>query len=194
MAKRKSTYSLLPSQLDITSQILISVGKLIAVWANCETCFYAVYFCLAGRPNGNADIAWASALSTRRRMELVHNLLRYEPDIQENTREELIACIGEFEGATRIRNYFCHARYRTEDDDETIASIDQWGLAPIRKVTDRIFTEKSKPANKDTVNQICCAADRCVELNERVTKCVYDLREQLKLVHVKLPPLRKPST
>src|SRR5258706_9251962 len=89
MSEQPSTYSQLPTNMDLTEQILISIGKLIVVWANCESCFYAVYFCLSGRPNRNADIGWASIQSTRRRMELVYNLLRFDEQISKQTKSEL---------------------------------------------------------------------------------------------------------
>lgn len=130
--KPASTYSLIPPELDVTTQLLLSVGKLVAVWANCESCFYAAYFCLAGTPNGNADIAWASILSTRRRMQLVYNLARHERRLSDDTRSKLLRCLEEFEPATEARNYYCHSQYTTDHTEETLVSIDNWGLAPIR--------------------------------------------------------------
>lgn len=189
MPVNRSTYSLMPPNLDLTCQILISVGKLIATWANCETCFYAVYFCLAGRPNGNADVAWASILSTRRRMQLVYNLLRYDTEIAEQTKSKLFRCLEEFDAVTAIRNYYCHARYRTDEDEETLVSIDQWSLAPMKNTTDPIFRQKSRPANKETVNHICSTADRCVEISERVTKAIEEIRAQLRIEHGNFPPV-----
>lgn len=189
MTRQKSTYSLLPPGLDLSCQILISVGKLVAVWGNCESCFYAIYFCLGGRPNGNADVTWASILSTRKRMAVLNNLVRYEDTLTESTKTEILRCLDEFASLTLIRNYYCHARYATADDEETIVSIEQWSLAPIKTLSDPIFKERSKPANKDTVNQICSTADKLVELSWRVTKCAYKVRDELKLDHLSWPPL-----
>jgi hypothetical protein len=189
MAAQPSTYSQLPANLDLTEQMLISIGKLIVVWANCESCFYAVYFCLSGRPNGNADIAWASIQSTRRRMELVYNLLRYDEQISKQTKSELFRCLDEFKAVTEARNYYCHAQYATDETAKILVRIDQWGLAPINNTEDPIFKEKSKPANKETVNQICYMADRCLDIIYRVADCVYLLRDELKLQNVDLPPL-----
>ena len=185
----KSTYSLIPRDLDLTCQILLSVGKLVAVWGNCESCFYGIYFCLAGRSNGNADVTWASIYSTRKRMEILHNLVRYDADLPEDTKAEIFGCLAEFDALTLVRNFYCHARYNCEEDDETIVSIEQWGLAPIRKPTDPIFKEKSRPATKDTVNQICSTADRIVELSRRVSRQAYRVRDCLKLDHLNWPPL-----
>ncbi len=185
--KTPSTYSLIPAGLDVTVQLLLSVGKLVAVWANCESCFYAAYFCLAGTPNGNADIAWASILSTRRRMQLVYNLARHETRIAEATRSELLRCLEEFEPVTEARNYYCHSQYTTDHTQETITSIDNWGLAPIRGTTDPIFKQRSKPANKATVNEICSIADKCVDISHRTAKCVDEIRAQLKIDYFSLP-------
>jgi hypothetical protein len=104
MTNAKSTYSLMPAGLDLTCQILTSVGKLVAVWSNCETCFYAIYFCLGGRTNGNADVTWASVLSTRPRMIMLHHLVRYETEIDDRTKSEILKCLGEFKSLTGIRN------------------------------------------------------------------------------------------
>jgi hypothetical protein len=194
MSEQPSTYSQLPTNLDLTEQILISIGKLIVVWANCESCFYAVYFCLSGRSNGNADIAWASIQSTRRRMELVYNLLRFDEQISKQTKSELFRCLDEFKAVTEARNYYCHAQYATDETAKILVSIDQWGLAPIKTTHDPLFREKSKPANKETVNQICYMADRCLDVVYRVGDCVYSLRDELKLQDVNLPPLPKGKT
>ncbi|WKA27063.1 hypothetical protein [Bradyrhizobium roseum] len=191
MPKAPSTYSLIPKELDTTQAILMCIGKLIAVWANTEACFYAVYFCLSGHPSGNADIAWASILSTRRRMDLVYNLLRYENELDAEIKTELFECLERFRAVTEFRNQLCHSMYTTEPpENEKLVSIDQWSLAPIKNITDPIFKEKSKLANAATINEICCIADRCMEINERVTKSVYKIRDQLKLQHVVLPPLQ----
>jgi hypothetical protein len=64
-----STYADIPKDLNIQEQMLICIGKLVTEWANLESVFYVAFFCLAGRPNGNADIVWASVESTNRRME-----------------------------------------------------------------------------------------------------------------------------
>jgi hypothetical protein len=189
IANRPSLYSLIPTGLATTDRILISVGKLVSVWANCESCFYAAYFCLSGRPNGNADIAWASIQSTRRRMELIYNLVRYDPDLSDLTKSEIFKCLDDFKSVTELRNFLCHSRYHTEDEaNEIIVSINSWGLAPISGTTAPIFKEKSKPATNATINEICDAADRCLDIDERITRCVYKIRDELKLQHVELPP------
>jgi hypothetical protein len=187
--KPRSIYSLLPAGLDLTCQILISVGKLVADWANCETCFYAIYFCVAGRANGNADVTWASVLSTRRRLTILHHLVRYETGIDDPTKADILKCLQEFDALTAIRNYYCHARYRTAADEETILSIDQWSLAPLGTLSDPIFKERSRSASKETVNHICSTADRIVELSNRVTNCAYAVKAQLNLDHLLWPPL-----
>ncbi|WP_172788677.1 MULTISPECIES: hypothetical protein [Bradyrhizobium] len=189
MPSHQSTYSLLPPGLDLTCQILISIGKLIAVWANCETCFYAIYFCLGGRSNGNADVTWASVLSTRRRLTMLHHLVRYEDGVDDQTKNEILKCLQLFDALTAVRNYYCHARYRTAEDGETILSIDQWSLAPLGTTSDPIFKERSKPASKQTVNEICSTADRIVELSDRVAKLAHSVKEQLKLDIPSWPPL-----
>jgi hypothetical protein len=182
------TYSEIPKGLDLSEQLLICIGKLIAEWANLESVFYVAFFCLAGRPNGNADIAWASIQSTRRRMQMVNSFLQYEEKLTPEVRRGLQKCLEEFRGITDARNYYCHATYRTNDELE-IVSIEQWSLAPIEKETDLIFKEKSKNLSKATINEICCTIDNCQKISVRATKLVYKLRDELRLQHVKLPPL-----
>jgi hypothetical protein len=185
-----STYSDIPKSLDLSGQLLFSVGKLVAVWANLESVFYGIFFCLNGRPNGNADIIWASVLSTKRRMEMVTHLVKYEPELSAEIKDEVSKCIVDFRSVTATRNYYCHSVYHTHDEDvDRIVSLENWSIAQIQSDGGDIFQTKNKELNKDTINQICSTIDRALEINNRATPLVYKIRDALKLQHVSLPPL-----
>lgn len=183
-----STYADVPKSLDLPEQMLICIGKLIAEWANCESCFYVVFFCLTGRPNGNADVIWASVQSTRRRLEIISDLIRYEPDLEPGLAGSLQKCIDEFTPITALRNYYCHSIYHA-DDKGMMARVDNWHIPQVPADPRQIIETKSKSVSKATVNEMCCIIDRCMDLADRVASLAYKLRDELKLQHVVLPPL-----
>jgi hypothetical protein len=183
-----STYADIPKNLNLPEQMLICIGKLIAEWANCESCFYVVFFCLAGRPNGNADVIWASVQSTKRRMEIITDLIRYETSLDPDLATALHKCIARFVAITALRNYYCHSIYHT-DDNGMMSRVDNWHIPQIPTDPIQIIETKSKPVSKATINELCCTIDRCMELSDDVFKLLHKLRDALQLQHVVLPPL-----
>jgi hypothetical protein len=171
--------------LDLPEQMLICIGKLIAEWSNCESMFYAVFFCLSGRPNGNADVVWASVLSTRRRMEMISHLIRYEQGLDQELAAALQKCLESFRKPTSVRNYYCHSIYNG-DEHSTLTSVENWHIA---NDDDAVIQSKIKVVSKDTINQICCTIDQCVEIGNRTFSLVHKLKDALQLQHVTLPPL-----
>ncbi|WP_247398484.1 hypothetical protein [Bradyrhizobium sp. 76] len=183
-----STYAEVPKSLDLPEQMLICIGKLIAEWANCESCFYVVFFCLTGRPNGNADVIWASVQSTRRRMEIISDLIRYEVGLDPELASSLQKCIARFVPITALRNYYCHSIYHA-DANGMMSRVDNWHIPQVPADPTQIIETKSKPVSKATINEMCCTIDRCMELADDVFKLLHKLRDALQLQHVVLPPL-----
>ncbi len=182
-----STYSDIPKGLDLPEQMLICIGKLVAEWANCESVFYVVFFCLTGRPNGNADVLWHSVKGTSRRVEIISHLIRYEQalNLDPELAEALQRCLNNFRTVTGIRNYYCHSIYNA-DDKGMLARVENWHISDDDNV---VIDAKTKYVSKDTINQICCAIDQCIDVSERTFKLAHRLRDALQLQHLTLPPL-----
>jgi hypothetical protein len=180
-----STYADVPKNLDLPEQMLICIGKLIVEWANCESVFYGVFYCLTGRSNGNADVLWHSVQSTKRRMAMISDLIRYETDFDPALATALQKCIENFRNPTGVRNYYCHSIYNG-DENGIMARVENWHIADD---DNEVIQSKTKLVSKDTINQICCTIDQCIEIAERTFKLVHQLRDALQLEHVTLPPL-----
>lgn len=159
-----------------------AVGVLVINWSSDESVFLALLQALLGGDSGSARVVWFSHHNTATRLEVISRLAR------ENLRDtalvaDISAILADFGGCSKIRNFFCHAIYESDDSGKLWrvhgATLSEEG-APIR-----IDTRNLDRAN---LNIIVETARNLADMNEPIWRLVVRVEDALRV------PLAKQQT
>jgi hypothetical protein len=160
---------------------LVSIGNLVVNWANNESVFIAMLQVLLTGDMQPAAIVWHSHRTTQARLELVRSLAR-ERVKNEQLLEDITKAINRFKGFTGIRNFYCHATYRY-DDDQCLSSA--FGTT-LSQVDDPLRFE-SKRMDLATLNEMKFATMEMGQFNRDLWNLIERLRVELGVQHEVLP-------
>jgi hypothetical protein len=137
---------------------------------------------LLNREAKAAPIIWYSHRTTQARLQLVARLSRERLE-DAALLTDIERPISQFEGFSRVRNFYCHAMYNYSEDLQlssvTSATLTQEG-DPIRLTI--------KPMDNTTLNEITSTTMNLMEFNLTIWSVVSRLADALGA-----PPVKRPS-
>jgi hypothetical protein len=161
---------------------LVVIGGLVVNWANNESVFLAMLQALVGGGKHTAAIIWHSHRSTMARLELISRLARDQ--IQDDAlTADIDGAIAAFKGASRTRNFFCHATYA---HDSKLRLRSAQGVTLYQEGTPINFETKTMDAA--TMNEIRQASMGLAERNLDLWRLVPRIEAALGVRRVRLPP------
>lgn len=176
------SYEYPPELTSPSERLAIGIGALVMEWANCETIFYGIFECIAGRAaTDNGHVIWLSLRTTEARMALLVQLAKVQHGTDLNA-EQIAKLCERFKGVSRVRNFFCHSDYPLDDDGDVIR-VQNFSLVPL----DEPIAWKAKPMTKGTLNELAHTIEQCRRLCVDAWKLLVNVRETLQVQHVELP-------
>jgi len=173
----------MPAGLGLDDQIAFCIGNLVMAWANCESMFYGIFSCIAGKAGtDNAAILWLGTKSTKARVDIALQLIE-SSEVKDELKAEISHFAKEFDGITRTRNFFCHAYYKVDTVTLALSEAEAFAYDPRLKR----YASNSRELSKATINELSDTIRRTVILNRDLWKPFLALRDQLNADHVPLP-------
>jgi hypothetical protein len=164
--------------------ILVAIGGLVVNWANNESVFMAMLQALVSGGEHTAAIIWQSQRTSRARLELVARLVREQvsdPALVNDIEQSM----SQFEGFSRVRNFYCHATYEHDPIDGAI--LGAHGMTLSNEGAPIIFERKL--FNRGTLNEIGDVSMRLAAYNRHLWNLVERLQATLGVQRVRLPVL-----
>jgi len=167
-------------------QMIYCVGNLVGSWANCESMFYGIFYCMTASGDNNMPaVLWLSTKSTQARLDMILNIARSLP-LLDGMLDDLVERSNAFQGITRTRNLYCHAYYTVSPTTQKIVAVQTVALTP-PKPDGSILTLNTKPVSKSTINELVDTIRRASDLNLQLWKTLLRFQAHFQAQHLKLP-------
>jgi hypothetical protein len=187
--KFKSTMTW-PKGLDREDCIFLAIGRLVAAVSSCETFFLAVLECLVPHKDNerHCEVLWLSHRGARARIQMVLRVAKMN-NLPPDLLAEVEHCAKLMNGISKLRNFYCHARYLSEEDGS--AKFEGYELESdfdSIEAVDMVRT-KIKPINRKSMVELIATVNRAERMSVKMVEVGHRLRAHTGALHVQLPAL-----
>ncbi|MDF0581272.1 hypothetical protein P0R28_17230 [Bradyrhizobium yuanmingense] len=188
MQKKFKSSLVWPKGLSDEDQILLGIGHLVASLSTCEYFFYVVLRCLASQEGKrHHEVLWLSQISTRARIQLVLRVAKIN-QLSSKAFAEIEHCAKLMFGLSRLRNFYCHARFITEDDGNSRFEGYELGYDYADESTD-LVRAKRRPVNRRSVVELLAAINRAERMYFKMLEVAHLVQKETGAFYAELPPL-----
>ncbi|GMO40855.1 hypothetical protein TM233_58800 [Bradyrhizobium sp. TM233] len=189
MQKKKFKSSIVwPKGLSDEDQILLGIGHLVASLSSCEYFFYVVLRCLAGQEGKrHHEVLWLSQISTRARIQLVLRVAKINR-LSPKAFAEVEHCAKLMFGLSRLRNFYCHARYLNEEDGR--ARFEGYELSyDYADESMDLVRVKRRAVNGRSAVELIAAINRAERMYYKMLEVAHLVQQETGAFYADLPPL-----